>query len=30
VRSLYESDPRLRVEAEIQSYIDGNMQSIRL
>lgn len=30
VRHLYESDPRLRVEAEIQSYIDGRMQTIRL
>lgn len=30
VRSLYESDPRLRVAETIQSYVDGNLQSIRL
>lgn len=30
VRSLYEADPRLRVTETIQSYVDGNLQSIRL
>ncbi len=30
VRSLYEADPRLRVTETIQSYVDGNMQIIRL
>lgn len=30
VRSLYESDPRLRVAETIQSYVDGSLQSIRL
>jgi len=30
VRRLYESDPRLRVGGEIQSYIDGGMQTIVL
>jgi hypothetical protein len=30
VRQLYESDPRLRVEAEIQSYVDGRLQTIRV
>lgn len=30
VRQLYESDPRLRVGDAIQSYVDGNMELIRL
>lgn len=30
VRQHYESDPRLRVEAEIQSYVDGRLQTIRV
>jgi hypothetical protein len=30
VRQLYESDPRLRVSESIQSYINGNMEPIRL
>ena len=30
VRSLYESDPRLRVAETIQSYVDESLQSIRL
>ena len=30
VRQLYESDPRLRVGDEIQSYINGNMERIEL
>lgn len=30
VRRLYESDPRLRVGESIQSYVNGNMESIAL
>ena len=30
VRSLYESDPRLRVDGEIQSYINGAMETIHI
>ncbi|HSL45671.1 MAG TPA: transglutaminase family protein [Anaerolineales bacterium] len=30
VRQLYESDPRLRVNESIQSYVNGNMEQIRL
>jgi hypothetical protein len=30
VRRLYESDPRLRVDDEIQSYIDGGLQTVRV
>lgn len=30
VRQLYESDPRLRVGEEIQSYVDGKMEPIAL
>jgi hypothetical protein len=30
VRQLYESDPRLRVEESIQSYVNGNMELIQL
>ncbi|MFO7584773.1 MAG: transglutaminase-like domain-containing protein, partial [Anaerolineales bacterium] len=30
VRQHYESDPRLRVEAEIQSYVDGRLQTIHV
>lgn len=30
VRQCYESDPRLRVAETIQSYVDGNLQSISL
>jgi hypothetical protein len=30
VRQLYQSDPRLRVNESIQSYVNGNMESIKL
>jgi hypothetical protein len=30
VRALYESDPRLKVNGEIHSYVDGDMQTIQL
>jgi hypothetical protein len=30
VRRLYESDSRLRVDGEIQSYIDGGLQTVRV
>lgn len=30
VRQMYESDPRLRVEGEIQSYIDGGLQTVSI
>jgi len=30
VRQLYESDPRLCIGESIQSYIDGNLESIKL
>lgn len=30
VRALYESDPRLKVDGEIQSYIDGEMKTLEL
>jgi hypothetical protein len=30
VRALYESDPRLKVNGEIQSYIDGEMRTLEL
>lgn len=30
VRQMYESDPRLRAEDEIQSYIDGGLQAVSI
>ena len=30
VRSAYESDPRLRMDGSLESYVDGNMLTVRI